>query len=70
MLSERGIQEEWVWRAIRTPEEGPKPGDDRNMHYMMPIVEDQGRVLHVVVNPEVEPNRIVTAFFDRRRKSK
>jgi len=30
------------------------------------IKEASGRVLHIVVNSDVHPNRIVTVFFDRR----
>ena len=54
MLHERQIPEEWVWC------------DDNNMHYMKAIPERGGRVLHIVVNEDWEPNRIVTLFFDRR----
>jgi predicted esterase YcpF (UPF0227 family) len=32
------------------------------------IAEKENRVLHVVVNPAVSPQRIVTVFFDRRLK--
>jgi hypothetical protein len=65
MLVERNILEEWVWRTINTPQR-KRMGDDGNMHYTKAIKEREGRVLHVVVNPNVQPNRIVTVFFDRR----
>jgi hypothetical protein len=65
MLKERNILEEWVWRTINTPDR-KRRGDDYNMHYTKPIKEYEGRVLHVVVNQDVQPNRIVTVFFDRR----
>jgi hypothetical protein len=41
-------------------------GKDGNMHYTKPIRERDGRVLRVVINPYVDPQRIVTLFFDRR----
>ncbi len=66
MLHERSIVEEWVWRTIETGKS--KKGDDGNMHYIKPIKEKDGRVLHVVINPDVSPRRIVTIFFDRRLK--
>lgn len=70
MLKKRQIDEEWVWRTLNTPDK-KKVGDDFNMHYSKKIREKHGRVLHVVVNPDVQPNRIVTVFFDRRlRKGK
>lgn len=65
MLNKRKIDEEWVWRTLSTPDK-KRLGDDFNMHYSKRIREKQGRVLHVVVNPDVQPNRIVTVFFDRR----
>jgi hypothetical protein len=69
MLIERNILEEWVWRAINTPNKKQR-GKDDNMHYTKAIKEKGSRILHVVVNPNVQPNRIVTVFFDRRLKPK
>jgi hypothetical protein len=69
MLRERNIAEEWVWRTIATPKRKRK-GEDDNMHYTKPIKERQGRVLHVVVNQNAEPQRIITVFFDRRLAAK
>ena len=65
MLTRRKILEEWVWRAVNTPDK-KRRGDDDNMHYTKTIREKEGRVLHVVVNTNVQPNRIVTVFLDRR----
>lgn len=65
MLEERSITEEWVWRTLDTPDRKHR-GDDGNMHYTKTIRERDGRVLHVVVNADVQPNRVVTVFFDRR----
>jgi hypothetical protein len=65
MLRERNILEKWVWRTISTPDKKRRAEDD-NMHYTKAIKERNGRVLHVVVNSDVQPNRIVTVFFDRR----
>ena len=64
-MRERNIAEEWVWRTLQTPDR-KRRGDDGNMHYTQTIRERDGRVLHVVVNMDVQPNRIVTIFFDRR----
>lgn len=65
MLKERNIAEEWLWRALNTPDR-KRRGADGNMHYTKTIREREGRVLRVVVNADVQPNRIVTVFFDRR----
>lgn len=65
MLHEREIMEEWVWRTIETPGRKEK-GKDGNLHYTKPIKERDGRILRAVINPHVNPQRIVTVFFDRR----
>lgn len=65
VLEKRRIPEEWVWRVIGTPDR-KRRGADGNMHFVKAIREREGRVLHVVVNTDVQPHRIVTLFFDRR----
>jgi len=67
MLDERNIREEWVWRTLETPHR-KKRAPDGAMHYTKPIKEARRRVLRVVVNADVYPNRIITVFFDRRLK--
>ncbi|MBI4758555.1 MAG: DUF4258 domain-containing protein [Chloroflexi bacterium] len=65
MLIERNIREVWVWRTIESPD-SKETGTDLNTHYIKAIPENEGRFLRVVVNPHVQPNRVVTVFFDRR----
>ena len=65
MLAERKIAEEWIWRVLNHPDK-KRMGEDGNMHYTKAIKERDGLILHVVVNPNFQPNRIVTFFFDRR----
>ena len=67
MLKERVILEEWALQTINNPDQ-KKSGDDGNTHYFRPIPERENRVLHVVVNETVEPNRIVTLFLDKRAR--
>ena len=69
MLTERDIQEEWLWRTINAPEK-KQMGKDNNLHFTRPIEEKEGRILHVIVNPSVQPNRVITVFFDRRLRKK
>jgi len=54
-----------MWRTIHQPDR-VEMGTDGNTHYIKAIPEHGGRFLRVVVNPHVQPNRIVTLFFDRR----
>ena len=65
MLNERNVPEDWVWRAMNNPDK-KRMGDDGNIHYVKVIKERNNRILHIVVNPNFQPNRIVTLFFDRR----
>ena len=65
MLIERNIPEAWVWSTINQLDE-KRMGVDGNIHYVRAIRERGNRFLHIVVNPNVYPNRIVTVFFDRR----
>lgn len=69
MLTERNILEEWVWRTLNTPTR-KRMGKDGNLHFTKAVKEKDGRVLRVVVNPNSDPRRIVTAFFDRRLSKK
>ncbi|HEX6798939.1 MAG TPA: DUF4258 domain-containing protein [Ktedonobacterales bacterium] len=65
VMRERHIPEEWVLRAIATPDRTDTPADGI-IHYIKAIPEHGGRFLRLVVNLGVVPQRVVTAFFDRR----
>ena len=69
MLSEREIPEEWIWRTINSADR-TEMGRDNNTHYLKAIPEKDSRILRVVVNTHVKPNRVVTIFFDRRLRRK
>ncbi len=69
MLKERNIQEEWVRKTIND-HEWQTIGVDKNTHYFKGIPEHGGRILHVVVNQHVAPNKVVTVFFDRGARRK
>ncbi|MHB0921516.1 MAG: hypothetical protein B7X31_02050 [Thiomonas sp. 13-66-29] len=67
-LVKRQILEAWVDVAMRTPVWiEADTVDPRLEHRLAPIGEFGNRVLRVIVNPQTEPWRIVTAYFDRRR---
>ena len=67
MMQEREIPEDWILTVLNEPE-SVEAGDEGNIHYFGSISEFSGRVLHIVVNPDLNPQRIVTLFFDRRRR--
>jgi hypothetical protein len=64
MLKEGNMTETWVtgtltnsyWNII---------GDNGMKHYFRSIEENDGRILHVVVDQHTSPIKIITAFFDR-----
>jgi len=69
MLKERSIRQERVERAVNEPEE-VEESKDSTRHFSRRIEEHGNRWLRVVINSEVQPNRAVTAFFDRRLRGR
>ncbi|MFH0795877.1 MAG: DUF4258 domain-containing protein [Candidatus Omnitrophota bacterium] len=65
VLKERDIREEWVWQTIRNSDRKERRSDN-NIHYFKGIPEHGNRILHVVVNPDTIPPKVVTLFFDRK----
>ena len=70
-LDEREIPVEWMERTLSAPElVFPDPEDATVERRFRRIPEFGGRVLRVAVNTAVEPNRVVSVFFDRQMKGK
>jgi len=65
MLEERNIHRDWIDQALAAPDDAMDI-EDGTRHYIKKIPEYGNRWLRVVVNVRVNPNRAVTAFFDRR----
>lgn len=65
MLKERNIRTDWIDQALQDPDKVEEV-EDGTRHYIKQISEYSDRWLRVVVNVRVNPNRAVTAFFDRR----
>jgi len=65
MLEERSIRQEWVDKCVNEPEK-IEHHEDGSRHFLRRVEEHGNRWLRVVVNIQVQPNRAVTAFFDRR----
>jgi len=71
VLDEREIPIEWVERTLSALELVlPDPEDATVERRFRRIPEFGDRVLRVAVNSTVEPNRVVSIFFDRRMKGK
>jgi hypothetical protein len=70
-LAEREIPMEWLERVFSQPElRLPDPDDLAVERRYRKIPEFGGRVLRVAVNIAVEPNRVVSVFYDRKMKGK
>lgn len=71
VLEEREILVEWLERTISAPELVlPDPHDSTVERRYRRIPEFGERVLRVAVNTIVEPNDVVSVFFDRKMKGK
>lgn len=68
-INERELEEGWIAATLCEPAR-VLPLADRfgNTHYLKQIADFGDRWLRVVVNPNVQPPRVVTVFFDRRVK--
>lgn len=69
MLSERGIEREWVERTVIAPdhlENDPRHAD--TLWSFRAIPERGGRFLRVVHKLEGNEIKIITAFFDRAKR--
>jgi capsule polysaccharide modification protein KpsS len=71
VLDEREIRIEWLERTLSAPELVLLDPDAVTVERRFRrIPEFGGRVLRVAVNTAVDPNRVVSVFFDRRMKGK
>jgi hypothetical protein len=69
-LEKRQIPLEWMERTLDSPEWIERDSMDMELeHRLSRIPEFNGRVLRVIVNNKTNPLRIVTVYFDRRRKT-
>lgn len=71
VMEEREIPLEWVKRALAEPEHRePDPDDEEVERRYKRISEFGNRVLRVAVNSRVEPELVVSVFFDRNMRDK
>jgi len=71
VLQARGIDREWVARALDTPSRVEADREDPSLsHALVAIAEREGRVLRVVYRPSADGALVVTAYFDRSETRK
>ncbi len=67
MLAERQIPLDWVARVLATPVVTEADRSDPELRHALARIPEHGdRVLRVIYNPQTQPWRIVTVYFDRR----
>ena len=69
VIAARRLDFEWIRRTMKTPqlvEDAP----DGTRHFLARVPEQEDRVLRVVVNPQVDPPLVVTAFLDRKMRGR
>lgn len=71
VMAERQIPLAWVERVLMKPELiEPDRVDPDLRHALGRIPERDDRILRVVYNINIEPWRVVTAYFDRTMRDK
>jgi uncharacterized DUF497 family protein len=71
VLQERQISVEWMERVLAQPAlVQPSAAEVTLESRLARIAERGGRVLRVVVNKTVVPERVVSVYFDRTMKGK
>jgi hypothetical protein len=70
-LQERQIPEEWMERVIAKPALVQPGARDATVESRFAKIPEHGdRVLRVVINKTVVPERVVSVYFDRTMKGK
>ena len=69
VIAARRLDFEWITRTMKTPQL-VEDAADGTRHFLARVPEQEGRVLRVVVNTQVDPPLVVTAFLDRRMRGR
>ena len=70
-IEERRISIEWLERVLAAPAMVEGDRDLPNLKHRLGAIEEYGgRVLRVIIDVDVEPVRVVTAYFDRTMRGK
>ncbi len=68
-LQKRGIRVEWLERTLVAPQSCAPDEMDAELEHRLAVIPEFGnRVLRVIVNTRVDPERVITVYFDRRMR--
>lgn len=71
VISRRKISRSWLKQVLLEPELVHPDEEDPDLEHRLAKIKEFGnRVLRVIVNTTVKPNKIITAYFDRTMKGK
>ena len=66
MIEEREISMKWIEQALDSPNKVEQDKKDRDLkHYLRRIVENNDKILRVVINNKADPIKVIMAYFDR-----
>jgi len=70
-LLKRKIEKEWLERVLAFPQRVEADATDPMLeHRLAAISQCDNRVLRVIINPHINPIRVITLFFDRKIRGK
>ncbi len=70
-IRKRNIRREWLEQVMENPQLiETDPMDSELEHRLGKIDEFDDRVLRVIINPNNDPIRVITLFFDRGMRNK
>jgi len=69
VIAARRLEFEWIRPTMKAPQL-VEDAANGTRHFLARVPEQEGRVLRVVVNPQLDPPLVVTAFLDRRMRGR
>ena len=71
VIDERSISLDWIIYVLKHPMKVESDREDATLRHAMASIPERGdRVLRVVYNEKSKPWRIITAYFDRKQRSR
>ncbi|WP_434684762.1 DUF4258 domain-containing protein [Pseudanabaena minima] len=70
-ISDRQISLNWIEMTLRAPQKVELDSKDPDLrHALLTITDYDNRVLRVIYNVKVTPNKVVSVYFDRKMRGK
>ena len=70
-MDKRNIPVEWMERVLAMPQVSEPDAVDPDLEHRLAAIPEHGnRILRVIVNTKIIPERVVTMYFDRNMRGK